>query len=105
MTADQAEDEPSRSERTRNAEQPAVDLAETAPGHSVAAAQDTVERDVSAGRRPPSSPVDAVAAEKPVELSSARIAAIRKRLLSGAYGTAEVADEVARRMLERRDIS
>jgi len=38
------------------------------------------------------------------ELTADRIAEVRQRIRDGAYGSAEVIDEVARRMLERGDI-
>lgn len=38
------------------------------------------------------------------ELSAERIGEIRERILTGAYNSVEVVEEVARRMLERGDI-
>lgn len=38
------------------------------------------------------------------ELSPERIAAVRQKILEGAYNSVGVVDEVARRMLERGDI-
>ncbi|MCU0625260.1 MAG: flagellar biosynthesis anti-sigma factor FlgM [Gemmatimonadaceae bacterium] len=38
------------------------------------------------------------------ELSAARVEEVRQRLLGGAYNSAEMAEQVARRILERGDL-
>jgi hypothetical protein len=59
-------------------------------------------RRAAAPGRAPSRPVPADAVGD--ELTEERIAEIRARIASGAYNSPEVAEEIARRMLESGDI-
>ena len=47
---------------------------------------------------------DTIHGEARAEMTPERIAEIRKRIQEGAYASADVLDEVARRMLERGDV-
>jgi len=62
-------------------------------------------RRAAASERAPSRPVQRIRADAVGdELTEERIAEIRARIASGAYNSPEVAEEIARRMLESGDI-
>jgi negative regulator of flagellin synthesis FlgM len=80
------------------------------PAADASSAQPTASAGTSAGRSDSVQISDAgralatSAPSSPGSLSAERVAELRKRVLEGAYNSANVVDQVAKRILERGDV-
>ena len=105
MRADEMNPEPMRSGLPKKVRQTRDGTAHSTSPQQAPAADHEVEREISEASRTSSSRTDARPDDEPApNLSPERITEIRHRILKGAYASAEVIDEVARRMLERGDV-
>jgi negative regulator of flagellin synthesis FlgM len=93
-----------RPDVARNVRDVAAGGAGKAPAQPVAAVERADKVEISDAGREKASHVDAAAGGEAAELDPERVAAIRKRILEGAYDSVEVVGEVARRLLERGDL-